>query len=107
MRLYCVVPVCLFFIALTSFAQTPEELSVLPSKLGEGPSVAPTECPAVLLVVAQQTSGSDSYVRLKRLLSVMELGHYVGWTPWLRQPNKTLFVVRCKWLDRQDHCTAF
>jgi len=31
----------------------------------------------------------------------------LGWTPWLRQPNKTLFVVRCKLLDRQDHCTAF
>ena len=32
---------------------------------------------------------------------------HVGWTPWLRQPNKTLFAVRCKLLDRQDHCTAF
>jgi hypothetical protein len=31
----------------------------------------------------------------------------VGWTPRLRQPNKTLFAVRCKKLDRQDHCTAF
>ena len=31
----------------------------------------------------------------------------LGWTPWLRQPNKTLFAVRCKLLDRQDHCTAF
>ena len=32
---------------------------------------------------------------------------HLGWTPWLRQPNKTLFAVRCKLLDRQDHCTAF
>src|SRR4051812_4429925 len=31
----------------------------------------------------------------------------LGWTRWLRQPNKTLFAVRCKLLDRQDHCTAF
>ena len=31
----------------------------------------------------------------------------MGWTPRLRQPNKTLFAVRCKLLDRQDHCTAF
>src|SRR6202140_2822670 len=31
----------------------------------------------------------------------------LGWTPRLRQPNKTLFAVRCKLLDRQDHCTAF
>lgn len=31
----------------------------------------------------------------------------VGWTPRLRQPNKTLLAVRCKLLDRQDHCTAF
>ena len=31
----------------------------------------------------------------------------MGWTPGLRQPNKTLFAVRCKLLDRQDHCTAF
>jgi hypothetical protein len=31
----------------------------------------------------------------------------VGWTPWLRQTNKTLLTVRCKLLDRQDHCTAF
>ena len=31
----------------------------------------------------------------------------LGWTPRLRQPNKTLFAVRCKLLDRQGHCTAF
>jgi len=31
----------------------------------------------------------------------------LGWTPWLRQPNKTLFAVRCKLLDRQEYCTAF
>jgi hypothetical protein len=31
----------------------------------------------------------------------------LGWTPRLRQPNKTLFAVRCKIVDRQDHCTAF
>jgi hypothetical protein len=31
----------------------------------------------------------------------------VGWTPRLRQPNKTLFAVRCKNLDRQDHYSAF
>ena len=31
----------------------------------------------------------------------------VGWTPRLRQLNKTLFAVRCRLLDRQDHCNAF
>jgi hypothetical protein len=35
----------------------------------------------------------------------------MGWTPRLRQANKTLFAVRCKVrckiVDRQDHCTAF
>ncbi|MFP5209303.1 MAG: hypothetical protein ACLGRW_08435, partial [Acidobacteriota bacterium] len=31
----------------------------------------------------------------------------LGWTPRLRQLNKTLFAVRCKFVDRQDHCTAF
>ena len=34
-------------------------------------------------------------------------GWFVGWTPRLRQPNETLFAVRCKIVDRQDHCTAF
>lgn len=32
---------------------------------------------------------------------------FMRWTPWLRQPNKTLFAVRCNFLDRQDHCGAF
>ena len=75
MRLYFGLPICLLFGALTVFAQTAEELNVLPSKLDEAPAVAPAECPASLLVISEQTSGSESYVRLKRLLKVMELGH--------------------------------
>lgn len=31
----------------------------------------------------------------------------VGLTPWLAQPVKTLFAVRCKTLDRLDYGTAF
>lgn len=35
------------------------------------------------------------------------LSHSMGLTPWLSQPLKTVIAVRCKLLDRQDHCTAF
>ena len=38
---------------------------------------------------------------------VRGLRAHVGWTPWLRQPNKTRFAVRCKFVDRQDQCNAF
>jgi len=31
----------------------------------------------------------------------------MGLPPGLRQTVKTLFAVRCKNLDRQDHCSAF
>lgn len=31
----------------------------------------------------------------------------LGLTPWLAQPVKTLFAVRCKTLDRLDYGTAF
>jgi len=31
----------------------------------------------------------------------------MGLPPWLRQTVKTLFAVRCKNLDRQDHFIAF
>jgi hypothetical protein len=31
----------------------------------------------------------------------------VGMTSWLAQPDKTLIAVRGKFVDRQDHCTAF
>jgi hypothetical protein len=31
----------------------------------------------------------------------------LGLPPWLRQTVKTLFAVRCKNLDRQDHFIAF
>jgi hypothetical protein len=31
----------------------------------------------------------------------------LGLPPWLRQTVKTHIAVRCKMLDRQDHCTAF
>ena len=41
------------------------------------------------------------------LMPIFQGGWTLGWTPRLRQPNKTLFAVRCKLLDRQDHCTAF
>jgi hypothetical protein len=75
MKLYFGVPVCLLFVALTVCAQTTEELSVVPSKVDEAPAVAPAECPASVVVVAEQTSGSESYVRLKRLLNAMEFGH--------------------------------
>ena len=75
MRLYFGVPICLLFAALTVCAQTAEELSVLPPKVDQAPAVAPAECPAWLVVVSEQTSGSASYVRLKRLLMAMELGH--------------------------------
>jgi hypothetical protein len=40
-------------------------------------------------------------------LKAKERMYAMGWTPRLRQPNKTLFAVRCKIVDRQDHCTAF
>jgi len=33
--------------------------------------------------------------------------HNLGLPPWLRQTVKTLFAVRCKNLDRQDHFIAF
>jgi hypothetical protein len=33
--------------------------------------------------------------------------HLLGLPPWLRQTVKTLFAVRCKILDRQDHSIAF
>lgn len=56
-------------------AQTAEELSVMPRNVYEPPSTLPAECPASLLAIAEQTSGSTSYVRLKRLLTAMELGH--------------------------------
>jgi hypothetical protein len=32
---------------------------------------------------------------------------YLGLPPWMRQTVKTLFAVRCKNLDRQDHFIAF
>ena len=35
------------------------------------------------------------------------LGVEVGLPPWLRQTDKTLFAVRCKSLDRQEHFIAF
>ena len=31
----------------------------------------------------------------------------MGLLPWLRQTVKTVFTVRCKILDRQDHSIAF
>jgi hypothetical protein len=31
----------------------------------------------------------------------------MGLPPRLTQTVKTLFAVRCKILDRQDHCNAF
>jgi hypothetical protein len=34
-------------------------------------------------------------------------GIYMGLPPRLTQTVKTLFAVRCKILDRQDHCNAF
>jgi hypothetical protein len=73
--LYFVVTVCLLVVALRVCAQTAEELSVLPSKPDEAPAVVPAECSASLLVDAEQTAGSESYVRLKRLLTAMEFGH--------------------------------
>jgi len=76
MRLYLGIPICLLFFALAvGAAQTQEELSVLPSGTYDAPAVAPAECPASLVVLSEQTSGSESYVRLKRLLTAMELGH--------------------------------
>src|SRR5947207_4110422 len=33
--------------------------------------------------------------------------HHLGLPPRLAQTVKTLIAVRCKSLDRQDHCTAF
>jgi hypothetical protein len=30
-----------------------------------------------------------------------------GVAPWLRQTVKTQFAVRCKFIDRQDHFSAF
>jgi hypothetical protein len=32
---------------------------------------------------------------------------FLGLPPRLTQTVKTLFAVRCKILDRQDHCNAF
>ncbi|HEV2274197.1 MAG TPA: Fic family protein, partial [Acidobacteriaceae bacterium] len=50
----------------------------------------------------------DGNGRVGRLLiTFMLCAEEVGWTPRLRQANKTLFAVRRKLLDRQDHCTAF
>jgi hypothetical protein len=31
----------------------------------------------------------------------------MGLPPWLTQTDKTHIAVRCKNLDREDHCTAF
>ena len=41
------------------------------------------------------------------LMGTLALDSGLGWTLRLRQPNKTLYAVRCKIVDRQDHCTAF
>jgi len=30
----------------------------------------------------------------------------LGWSPWVRQPVKTLLAVRWKTLDRPNHCTS-
>jgi integrase len=52
---------------------------------------------------------SPTSVRMLRLNPIgreLEMP-WLGWTPRLRQLNKTLFAVRCKLLDRQDHFTAF
>jgi hypothetical protein len=42
-----------------------------------------------------------------RTLSVAEKGHVMRLSPWLTQPVKTMFAVRCDILDRQDHFSAF
>jgi hypothetical protein len=38
---------------------------------------------------------------------VERVGLGLGLTPWLAQPAKTLFAVRCKTLDQQEYGTAF
>jgi hypothetical protein len=78
MRLYLLVPVCLLFGALVVCAQKADELSVLPSIPDEPSAVALADCPASLIVASEQTSGPESYVRLKRLVMSMELGHDVS-----------------------------
>lgn len=75
MRSYFAVTACLVICAVSVCAQTADELSVLPSKLDEPPAVIPAECPASLAVASGQLSGSESYVRLTRILRTMELGH--------------------------------
>jgi len=35
------------------------------------------------------------------------MSNSLGLPPWLTQTVKTRIAVRCKNLDRQDHCTAF
>jgi len=50
------------------------------------------------------------YLALQIARKLSEFGHvreYVGLPPWMRQTVKTLFAVRCKNLDRQDHFIAF
>jgi hypothetical protein len=81
-KLYFALPASLLFFAVTVCAQTAEELSVLPSKADEAPAVAPAECPASLVIASVQSSGSESYVRMSRLLTAMELGHNAS-AQWL------------------------
>jgi hypothetical protein len=40
-------------------------------------------------------------------LAQIPAGRILGLPPWLAQTVKTHIAVRCKNLDRQDHCTAF
>jgi adenine-specific DNA-methyltransferase len=56
-------------------------------------------------VTGKQVNDAVQDALASGILEVHILG--LGWTPRLRQPNKTLFAVRCKIVDRQDHCTAF
>lgn len=49
-------------------------------------------------------------IPLRKIVTVLAkdtFGISMGLTPWLAQPVKTLFAVRCKTLDRQDYGTAF
>ena len=38
---------------------------------------------------------------------VRKFGMLLDLSPGLRQANKTLFAVGCKFIDRQDHFSAF
>jgi hypothetical protein len=52
-------------------------------------------------------NGATIYARLYTNFNGVTGYIDMGLPPWLRQTVKTHIAVRCKMLDRQDHCTAF